>query len=217
MERKAHILIEGIGGTGGIIAARVLQAGYLAALVTSNGQITDAINRDGLKITTPEGSSIVPASAFTTLDDLPADERFDAAYLLMKANGVVDAARRTVPHLTPDGYVVTFQNGIVEDAVGEAIGMERLIGASIGWNSVMKAPGIYEKTSPGETFIGELDGSITPRLQELAQAIQTATPVVVTQNIRGALWAKLAINCALNAFSSISGGQLGDLLKDRRI
>src|SRR5574342_189153 len=134
---KERILIEGIGGIGGVVAARLIQGGYSPLLVTANPHITDAINQNGLRLITTEGSSSVPAKAYTALADLPAGEHFNAAYLLMKANTVVEAARQTLPLLTPDGYMVTFQNGIVEDAVAAAVGTQRVISGVIGWAGTM--------------------------------------------------------------------------------
>jgi len=214
MER---ILIEGIGGIGGVIAARMIQAGYDPALVTNNPQITEAINSAGLRITTPEGQAVVQAKAYTALSDLPTDQRFDAAYLLMKANSVIEAAQQTIPLLTADGYVVTFQNGIVEDAVGAAVGIQKVVSGIIGWGGTMNAPGIYEKTTPGETHIGELDGRLSSRVNNLAKAIGTATPVIVSQNMRGVLWSKLAINCTITTIGALTGDTLGVMLQDARV
>lgn len=215
MER---ILIEGIGGIGGIVAARLIQATYTPALITSNAAITEAINRDGLKITTPEISAVVPAKAYTHLSDLPAGEKYDAAYLLMKANTVVEAARQTLPYLTPQGYMVTFQNGIVEDAVAEAVGAERIVSGIIGWGGTMHSPGVYEKTTPGETHIGELSGpQYTPRVITLKKAMERAAPVMISANIRGALWSKLAINCTITTLGALTGDTLGVMLQDARV
>jgi 2-dehydropantoate 2-reductase len=212
-----NILIEGIGGIGGVLAARLIQAGYTPTLVTANPQITDAINKDGLKIVERGGIISVPTKACTSLSDIPTGERFDAAYLIMKAHTVVEAAGATLPELTSDGYVVTFQNGIVEDAVSAALGAKRVIGGVIGWGGTMNSPGIYEKTTPGETHIGELSGEITPRLTDLANVIQSAAPVIVTPNIRGVLWSKLAINCTITTLGALTGDTLGEMLRDRRV
>jgi 2-dehydropantoate 2-reductase len=214
---KEHILIEGIGGIGGVVAARLIQAGYEPTLVTSNLQITDAINQYGLRLTTSEGAVTIPATASTALSDLPPDQHFDAAYLLMKANTVVEAARATLVLLAPDGFMVTFQNGIVEDAVAAAVGAQRVISGVIGWGGTMQSPGVYEKTTPGQTYLGELNGELSYRLGELAKALETSAPVVVTRNIRGVLWSKLAINCALTTLGALTGDTLGVMLRDRRV
>lgn len=208
------ILIEGIGGIGGVVAARMIQAGYDVTLVTNNATITEAIESNGLQIKTPEGDLTVSAKVYT---DLPTDQTFDAAYLIMKATGVLDAVRDTMPLLKPDGYVVTFQNGVVEDAVAEIIGQERVVSGIIGWGGTMHAPGVYEKTSIGTTHIGELDGQITPRLRELEKAMSTSAEAVVTTNIRGALWSKLAINCTITTIGALTGDTLGVMLQDKRM
>lgn len=212
-----RILIEGIGGIGGVVAARMLQAGYNPTLVTGNPAITAAINGSGLRIITSQSSVTVPAQAYTSLQEIPAGEPFDAAYLIMKTGTVLDAARSSLAWLKPDGYVVTLQNGIVEDAVAEIVGSGRVVGGVIAWNGVMHSAGVYEKTSPGNTFIGELDGSLTPRLDNIKAVLQTASPVVVSRNIRGALWSKLAINCTITTIGALTGDLLGDMMRDRRV
>jgi 2-dehydropantoate 2-reductase len=212
-----HILIEGIGGIGGVVAGRLIQAGYDVTLVTANPQITEALNTHGLRLITPEGTTAIRAKAYTILADLPAGEHFDAVYLLMKANTVVEAAKQTVPLLTSDGYMVTFQNGIVEDAVATRVGGQRIISGVIGWGGTMRAPGIYEKTSPGATYLGELNGELSYRLGNLAKVMEQVTPVVATRHIRGVLWSKLAINCTITTLGALTGELLGDMLADRRM
>lgn len=214
---KESILIEGIGGIGGVLAARLTQAGHNPTLVTANPQITEAINQNGLRLMTAQGTESIPATAYTALTDFPAEQRFDAAYLLMKANGVIEAARQTLPRLTRDGYMVTFQNGIVEDAAAAAVGAQRIISGIIGWGGTMHSPGVYEKTTPGETHLGELNGELSYRLGDLAKTLETASPVVVTRNIRGALWSKLAINCTVTTLGALTGDTLGVMLRDKRV
>ncbi len=214
---RQRILIEGIGGIGGVFAAKLIQAGYTPTLVTNNQAITDAIQRNGLQITEGEYSYRVSApDTFTDLEDLPSGD-YDAAYLIMKADAVVNAAHRTITLLKPEGYVVTFQNGIVEDAVGEAIDKERVIGGIIGWGGTMHTPGVYERTTGGNIHIGELDGRVSERLKTLAEACKTCMPTIMTDNIRGALWSKLAINCVITTIGALTGDTLGEMVKDARV
>lgn len=210
-----RVVIQGIGGIGGVIAGALLDAGLRPVLVTNNPAITDAIRANGLRVTSRDRAITVPADVFTTLDEAPGP--FDAAYLMMKALGVVEAASETAKHLAPGGYVVTFQNGIVEDAVGAAIGIERVVSASVGWNGIMHRPGEYERTTPGHTFVGELDGRSTPRVRQLADTLRRVGPVTLSANMRGVLWSKLAINCTVNSVGALTGETLGELLADPRV
>lgn len=228
---KPRILIEGIGGIGGIVAAQMLRAGYAPVLVTNNPEITDAIRQNGLRVTLPrsiaqritqrgggatETITIHTGDVYTALEDVPEGD-FAAAYLLMKADGVVHAAKRTMPLLNGEGCLFTFQNGIVEDAVAETVNAERVVSGIIGWGGTMHAPGVYEKTSGGTTHLGELDGRITARLQAAADALHSSAPVVLSANIRGALWSKLAINCTITTLGALTGDTLGVMLQDPRV
>ena len=211
-----RILVQGVGGIGGVTAARLIRAGYSCLLVTGNEEIADAINVNGLQVTTARERFTQEARAFPTLEDLP-EVKFDLSLLLMKAHPVVDIARRTVPLLEPWGYVVTCQNGIVEDDVAAAIGNKRVVSGIVGWGGTMHGPGVYEKTGPGSIHVGELDGGLSDRVQELGKVLESVTPVVIHKNIRGALWSKLAINSIITTLGALTGETLGVMLAQRRI
>jgi 2-dehydropantoate 2-reductase len=213
MVLQQDILIEGIGGIGGVVAGELIRAGRRPVLVTGNPKITAAIRQDGLRLHTPDISDTVPAEVYTTLADLPTGRCFDAAYLIMKANGVVDAARATLPYLKPAGYVVSFQNGLVEDAIAQVIDRQRILSVSVAFGSNMEAPGVYRRTTNRNMlYIGELDGRITPRLNTLAQTLENVVPVTVTTNITGILWGKLIWNCAVSGLCALAGWTLGEMV-----
>jgi 2-dehydropantoate 2-reductase len=207
---KPRLLLMGCGAVGGLLAGGLLRAGQELALVTHNQEITAAIRTDGLRVTTPEGAWVLPAIAYASLEELQGT--FDIACLTMKATGVEQAARAVTGRLSPEGYVVTLQNVVVEDRVAGILGRERVMGALVGWGATMHAPGVYEMTSSGELVIGELDGRVTPRVQQLKTVLDAASPTSVSENIYGVLWSKLGINCAITALGAVTGRRLGQLL-----
>ncbi len=214
---QPNLLIEGIGGIGGVMAARLIEAGFTPTLVTHNPAISAAINRDGLRLRQSGGKAVTPAQACITLEEAADLGPFDAAYLVMKADAVVETARQTLPLLTDEGYIVTFQNGIVEDAVADAIGGGRVVAGTIGWGGTMHTPGLYEQTSPGQTHVGELDGPVSPRVRALGEVLRAVMPVDVSDNMRGVLWSKLAINSTINTPGAITGQPLGVMLHRRAV
>lgn len=215
---SARILIEGIGGVGGVIAGKLIQAGFSPTLVTGNREISEAINQRGLTVIEPGKKATLPTRAFASLAELPADARFDMALLVMKAHSVAQTASDTLPFLKPqNGFVVTFQNGITEDIVAAAIGNKRVIAGIVGWGATLHGPGVVERTGPGTLHIGELDGGMTERLENLARTLKAVTPVVTTGNIRGGQWSKLAINCTITTIGALTGESLGRMLKDARV
>lgn len=211
-----RVLIAGLGGIGGVMAGELVRAGHEPVLLSGNPDIARAIEADGLRYTTPAGSWTVSTRAWPTAADLPDGTRVDAALLAMKATRVLEAARDVAPLLADDGFVVTLQNGLVEDAVAEVVGAERIVSGIIGWGGTLHAPGVVERTSAGATHLGELDGSDTPRLRELSALLEPTGEIVTTANIRGALWSKLAINACITTLGAVTGQTLGEMLADRR-
>jgi len=215
VSKGERLLLMGCGSVGGVIAGGLLRAGYEVAIVTHNYEIAQAINADGLRFTTPEGRWTVPATAHTHLDEVAVP--FDAVYLAMKATEVEQAARDVADYLSPGGYVVTLQNGVVEDRVGAILDREQVVGALVGWGATMHVPGVYEMTSRGELVVGELDGQVTPRVQRLKATLDAAAPTTISTNIYGVLWSKLAINCVITTLGAVTGQLLGEMLRRRAI
>lgn len=210
-----RILLMGCGAVGGVMAAGLLGAGHDLTLVTHNAAISDAIANNGLHVVTPDGRrTLAAAICADACPDVSAVEGpYDVALLAMKATEVEEAAREVLPLLSPDGYVVTLQNGIVEERVSQIVGRRSVIGAIVGWGATMHRPGIYEMTSRGETTIGELDGIISGRVTGLRGTLSAAAPTSISANIIGALWSKLAINCAITTLGAVTGQALGALLR----
>lgn len=206
-----RLLLMGCGAVGGVIAGGMLRAGLPLSIVTHNAEIAAAINAGGLRVTTPGGQWTVPAVAHVTLAE--AGGPFDAVFMTMKATGVEQAAREAAGCLSPAGYVVTLQNGVVEDRVAAIVGRERLIGGLVGWGASMHAPGVYEQTSRGELMVGELDGRQTPRVHEARALLDAAAPATVSPNIYGVLWSKLGINCVVTTLGAATGQRLGEMLR----
>lgn len=119
--------------------------------------------------------------------------------------------------LLDDSVVVTLQNGIVEDAVGEIVGRSHVVGAVVKWGSTMDGPGVIDKTSHGDFYIGLIDETGNQeKLKDVAKLLEYCEPVNVTDNIYGALYSKLAINACLTALGAICGLYLGEMLASRR-
>jgi 2-dehydropantoate 2-reductase len=218
-----RLLLMGCGSVGSVIAGGLLRAGHDVTIVAHNEAICQAIDAAGLRVTTPQGRSTVPATAHTHLDELESKGKgkgkdpFDVVLLAMKATEVEQAARDVDGYLLPHGYAVTLQNGVVEDRVAAILGRERVIGALVGWGATMHAPGVCEMTSRGKLIVGELDGRVTPRVRQLKATLDAAAPTVVSTNIYGALWSKLAINCVVTTLGAVTGQLLGHMLQRRAI
>jgi 2-dehydropantoate 2-reductase len=103
--------------------------------------------------------------------------------------------------------VMSLQNGLGhEDVLAEVVGRARVLAGKTYTGGVMLAPGhIMVGTEGKETLIGELDGSLSERVQRIAAVFNGAGLITtVSQNILGTMWDKLLVNVATGALSAIT-------------
>src|SRR5690606_14486814 len=75
-------------------------------------------------------------------------------------------------------------------------------------------PGKLRHAGHGDTVIGELDGSITDRINLIAKTFKEAKldPVTVSDNVMGVIWDKLLVNLGINAVTALTGLKNGQIL-----
>lgn len=96
------------------------------------------------------------------------------------------------------------------------MGRERVLASKTYVGGVMLAPGSIRAGVAGKhTFIGELDGQRTSRVQAIAEAFNGAgLATTVSDNILGTMWDKLLVNVATGALSGITMLSYGQLYSE---
>ncbi len=181
------ITIIGAGAIGGTIGARMFREGHDVTLCDADPEYVAAIQRDGLRIEGPVEEFTVRVPAITP-DELP--DTIDRAIVAVKSLHSASAAELLRHRLSPDGYVLTVQNGLTADAMIEAVGRERVISSFVNFGADVMGPGRVMQGNVATFRVGEIDGGvITDRVRELADALPYAEP---TDNVLGYLWGKEA-------------------------
>lgn len=214
---NARVLVVGCGGVGGCIAARLANAGRHVVAITGNPEITKSIGEQGLVAGLPGGEQVVRLDVVTRPSALPA-VKFDVALLAVPPNRIEGAAADVLPHLSEDGVLVPLANGLPEERLAARFGAERVVGGIVGFGASMHRPGRVEQTSEGTLIVGRLDGGVDVATRRIAALLASADPgdgVEVTTNLRGARWAKLAVNAAISSLGTIGGDRLGALMRHR--
>lgn len=191
------LLIWGAGAIGGTIGAYLARKGHAVVFVDIVPEHVQAIRTTGLKIEGPVDNFSVKAPAFT-----PAEltGRYDRIVLAVKAHHTRAAAETLKPFLTDDGYVLSAQNGLNEIEISAVVGAARTIGAFVNFGTDYLGPGLVTYAGHGAVVLGELDGKSTPRLAALHTLMRDFEPdAIVTGNIWGYLWGKLAYGAMLFA------------------
>jgi 2-dehydropantoate 2-reductase len=201
----------GAGGIGGIVAATLTEVGAAVTAVSTNPKIRAAVDQAGFRVV-DEGEERTIRGWIS-----PAPEgKYDLCILATQPPNVVDAARTALPHLAEDAQVVVLQNGLCEERIAAVVAADRVIGAIVAWGASMPEPGRYERTAAGGFQIGRLSGELDADLRRVAELLESIGPVTQTQNLLGARWSKLALNCAVSALGTIAGDRLGPLVRVRR-
>jgi 2-dehydropantoate 2-reductase len=138
----------------------------------------------------------------------------DCMIVLVKSAQTHAAVSAAMGLIGPNTCVLSLQNGLGhEDILSQLVGAHRVLAGKTYVGGQFIAPGHVICGHVGkDTHIGELDGSITPRINAIANAFNAAGLLTtVSDNIMGTIWDKLFINVATGALSGITRLAYGDL------
>ncbi|MGR8948121.1 MAG: ketopantoate reductase family protein [Gammaproteobacteria bacterium] len=209
-----RILMQGAGSVGGLIGGRLLAAGHDVTFVTANPKISEAINAKGLTLRDQNKEVLVQGRAYTEVADVPSAQQFDVICLAMMAQHSVQSMQASLPRCAKNAVVVTFQNGLVIDAIGDICGKDMLVPSTLAFGMSMEAPGEYRLTTDGSIILGELDGESSERTTRLQKILNDAFKTVISPNVLGVLWGKLLWNASVSAICAITSRKLGDICGD---
>ena len=191
------ILVWGAGAIGASIAAYWRRAGVEVLMVDIVEEHVEACRTGGLAIEGPVEEFKLQIPAVT-----PGELRgtFSRIVLAVKAQHTDAATEMLKPHLAQGGYILSTQNGLNEIAISRIVGDECVMGCFVNFSSDWHGPGRIMFGSRGAVVVGEIDGSIRERTREMFQLLKIFEPdAVLTKNIWGYLWGKLAYGAMLFA------------------
>jgi 2-dehydropantoate 2-reductase len=137
----------------------------------------------------------------------------DVVLCCVKSPDTEGAARAMQPHLAPGTLVLSLQNGVDNAERLRAVLAQEVLPAVVYVATEMAGPGHVRHHGRGELVIGP-----SPRSAALVEVFGAAgVPVQVSDNVAGALWAKLVLNCAYNALSAITQLPYGRLVQGEGI
>lgn len=208
---KSRLLLVGCGGIGGVLSSLLLLSGVQLTIATTNENVRRVLQERGPRV---DGLPSLPPLPPQNLLDSPQDSTlpFDFIFLAVQPPQLDAVMDSLAGRLAPGGRIVCLSNGLCEERLAQRFGEEVIIGAVVGWGARMLSPGHYQKTSTGGFQVGNLNGTADDQLRRAADLLGRVAPVVLTDNLRGARYTKLAINCAVSTLGTIGGTTLGELL-----
>jgi 2-dehydropantoate 2-reductase len=197
------IAILGAGAMGSAIGALLAKAGNDVTLIDVWKEAVEAINRDGLKIQNKAGEVAThKVRAVTSPAQVPGS--VDLLLVFVKCYHTVDAVKSALTVLGPDSAVLSLQNGWGNGPrIAEVVGRERVVLGVCYHSATVLGPGHVLHAGQGKTFIGEMDGAVTPRVQKIAEAFKAAgLDLEASEQVLKEIWSKLALNVATLPTSS---------------
>lgn len=205
------ICFLGAGALGSSIGGVLAAGGSDVVLVDRFQAHVDAINTHGLHMRVGDEEKIVKIKAYT---DCRGIGTVDLIIVLVKSfhtRAAIESANAIIGEKT---MVMSIQNGLGhEEILAEVVGRERVLAAKTYVGGVFLSPGHIISGSKGkQTYIGELDGQLTPRLQAVVDEFNRAGLLTTAStNIYGTMWDKLLVNVATGALCAITKLPYGGL------
>jgi 2-dehydropantoate 2-reductase/glutamate carboxypeptidase len=204
--------VVGGGAIGGTIAFHLARAGHPVSVVDADPAHVAAIGEHGLTLRRPEGDESVELPAF--LPDT-APRQLGRVLLAVKAQATEEAMEFLRPRLARDGFVVSLQNGLNERLIASFVGEDRTVGAFVNLFADVVAPGVVREGGAGALVVGEPDGRITDRVEQIVADLQAWGPAKATANIEGYLWSKLGFGAMLTT-TALADAPMADLIDRHR-
>ena len=208
------IAVVGAGGVGGYFGARLAAAGEEVWFVARGAHLA-AMRDNGLQVFSANGDVLVKPCRAT---DKPAEVgTADVVMLAVKLWSTEQALADAKPMVGPNTALVSFQNGVVAvDQIAQAYGHSRALGGVANIGAVIEKPGVIRHTGTmaGLTF-GELDGTLSPRVEALAAACAKAgIQHKASDDIQKAIWEKYVFLVAASAMTALTRLPLGPVRED---
>lgn len=166
--RATEFAIVGAGAIGSILGAHLVRAGHAVTLYARGARL-QRLACDGIRI-----RGLVEFAVPVVASDRP--EELRSAQVLIVATKAIDtrATLARFRNATPE-CVLSIQNGVLKnDLLSAAFGRERVLGALANTSGEMQPDGAVLFTRNVNLLVGELDGRVSTRAQQIATALDTA-------------------------------------------
>ena len=202
MELK-QVAVMGAGAVGCYYGAVLARAGHQVTLI-ARPQHVEAVRRSGLRLQTKDLDENFQVKANTEPNAVRGAQ---LVLFSVKSTDTEDAGKALLPHLDREAAIVTLQNGADNaERLASVLGRE-VIAAAVYVAVEMAGPGHVRHHGRGELVIGGNEAI-------LKAFVAAGVPVEISDNVAGALWAKLIVNCAYNALSAITQLPYGRLVQN---
>lgn len=201
-----QVVVLGAGAVGCYYGGMLARAGHRVTLI-GRPQHVQVFEAKGLRMQTLTFDETVKVQAST---EASAVAGADLVLFAVKSPDTETAGAQMREHLKPGALVLCLQNGVDNAERLRAVLPGVQVAAAVVYVATeMAGPGHLRHHGRGELVIEP-----SPASERVAQALAAAgVSTDISDNVRGALWAKLILNCAYNALSAVGRIAYGELVQ----
>jgi 2-dehydropantoate 2-reductase len=206
-----RILILGAGGVGGYFGGRLAEGGADVTFLVRERRCAQLRDK-GLIVKSSFGDLALPVAAIGREE---IDGPYDLVMLSCKAYDLDSAMAAIAPAMGPDSAVLPLINGLRQiEVLQERFGAASVLGGIcyVG-ASLDSETGIIDHFGPFHRIpFGELDGSVTPRVEAFAALNdQVNFDIELRTDIMQALWDKCAGQACISSANVLTRSVIGDI------
>ena len=209
------IAVIGAGAMGSIYASFLAQSNNDVLAIDLWEDHINAINTNGLRVSGFSGDKTV--KNIKVSKDINDAKGYELFIIATKAAGVGPVASKLSKIVSKDSIILTIQNGL---GAGERIASfmptdNILLGVAQGFGASMIGPGHARHNNMSMIRIGEMNGGITQRLDNLVQVwCDAGFNAKSFEDIEQLIWEKFVCNVAWSGSCSIFKKTLGQVMEN---
>jgi 2-dehydropantoate 2-reductase len=204
------ILVVGAGAVGGYFGARLAQVDRDVTFLVRPSRLQQ-LQRDGLRITTPDGDFTIKAQAITSAQVHTA---YDVVLLSVKSLALDQAIADMTPAIGPSTMIYPVLNGMRHmNTLIHRFGPSAVLGGVAMVSTELDSKGrIVQINEMQKLIYGEPDGQITGRVEQLDETFRGAGfDTELSSNIMQVMWQKWVFIATIGLVTCLFNAPVGEI------
>lgn len=201
------IVIVGGGAIGRLFGSFLAKGGNEISLIDVDQEVVGAMQSGGIGVMAhgeddPDAVTLVPVTAMSDGTEIKA---CDLVLLMVKSFSTRLATQGIAHLISPTCPLLVVQTGLGNvDIIRQIVPIEHVLVGFTFMSGTSLGAATVRHGGTGKTYIGELNGELTPRLEKICRVFsECGIKTQMARRVIGRLWCKVIIYSAINPLSAL--------------